>query len=580
MKRLLSLVFALILALSCFAGCKKAPAETQPSTEATVPVEPGLELEENGIVYESLAQKAVIKTALAYLARGTRIQYDDTNMLTAGAPTMYRWQHGARQYPEAYTAQNIGYSNCAAFTYDVYWSALNMKIGGYTTKVLTDVGGKQRIFSYYPKGTETAEEQQAVMDKFLSSLKPADLIIVRYNGTREGNGHAMLYVGKDVLKGVEGTKEGHDIIHSTGGSYKYADRKETYEATGTVRTLGVDWLFNPESSMYVFGKLKSIVIIRPLAVYNKEIPENTLNRMKHMDNVVVEKLSSHANGHTASPDDVITYTFSITNNNDKPVTLTVEDTVPTLTTLESADKTEICSVNGDRLSWQLTIPAKTTSSLNYTVKVNEDAQVGQKIAADKGTVGGIAAPCHSVFVGRTLTRQEQTDLVAAVDALADSRLLRGKDLVNALYSKALKVETILPEEFDGIWANLFQSFEDLSYINPGSSYTNAVVPGLLGGRNLMSRNLAADNMAQYMRLEAIRTRLPYTDQLMVGDILMGELGPGETERVMYLYTGEQMLNLLSGKEIEYKPVEDCLNPVMSYKRFVVLRPSLLLDNQG
>lgn len=335
MKRFFSLMLALLLILSSFSGCKKEPAETQPSTGETVPVEPGLELEENGVVYESLAQKAVVKTALAYLARGARIQYDDTNMLIKGAPTMYRWQHGVRKSPEEYTSQNTGYSNCAAFTYDVYLAALDMKIGGFTTKVLTDVGGKQRIFSYYPKGEETTEEQKEIKEKFMSKLKPGDLIIVRYNGSKTGNGHAMLYVGKAALKGVEGVKENHDIIHSSGSSYKYADRKETYEATGTVRTLGADWLFNPESSMYVFGKLKSIVILRPLAVFNKDVPENTLNRMKNLNNVVVEKLVS---GTTAGPGDVVTYSFSITNNNDKEITLAIEDVISPYATFVASEK--------------------------------------------------------------------------------------------------------------------------------------------------------------------------------------------------------------------------------------------------
>ena len=73
MKKFFSLILAMVLAFSCFAGCSKAPETTEPSTEmnteATVPVVSGLELEENGIVYKSLAQKAVVKTALAYLAR-------------------------------------------------------------------------------------------------------------------------------------------------------------------------------------------------------------------------------------------------------------------------------------------------------------------------------------------------------------------------------------------------------------------------------------------------------------------------------------------------------------------------------
>ncbi len=574
MKRFFSLILALLLVLGSFSGCKKEPVQTQPSTEPTV--EPGLELEENGVVYESLAQKAVVKTALAYLARGARIQYDDTNMLTKGAPTMYRWQHGMRKSPEEYTSQNIGYSNCAAFTYDVYLAALDMKIGGYTTKALTDVGGKQRIFSYYPKGVETAEEQKTVQENFMSKLKPGDLIIVRYNGASDGNGHAMLYVGKEALKGVEGVKENHDIIHSSGSSYKYADRTEKYEATGTVRTLGADWLFNPQSGMYVFAKLKSIVIIRPLAVFKKEIPENTLNRMRNMDNIMAEKLVS---GTTAGQGDTVTYTFCITNNNDKEVTLAVEDTVSALTTFVAAEKTYPCTVTGERLQWTVTIPAKTTANVRYDVQVKAEAQRGQSIAGNKATVGGISVPCPDVFVARTLTQQEQSDLLAGIQALADSRLLRGTAMVNALYDKALKEEAILPEDFAGIWENLFLTFDELSYINGESPYADAVVPGMLGGRNLVSRNLAADNMAQYMRLESIRTRLPYADQLMVGDVLMGELGPEEADRVMYLYTGDTMLNLLSGKEIEYKPTQDCLNPVMSYKRFVILRPSMLLGQQ-
>ena len=577
MKRLLTFALALVLVLGSFSGCGKTPTETEPSTQETIPVEPGLELEENGVVYDSLAQKAVVKTALAYLARGTRIQYDDTRLTGSGTPVMYRWQHGVRQYPEGYTSQSIGYTNCAAFAYDVYWSALNMKIGGYTTKNLTDVGGKQRIYSYYPKGTETQEEQKKVMDTFLSKLKPADLIIVRYNGAKDGNGHAMVYVGKEVLEGVEGVKAGQDIIHSTGGSYQYGEGTEKYESKGTVQTLSTTRLFDPEGSMYVFGKLKSIVILRPLEVFNKEIPENSLNRMKNMDKVVAEKLSSHSNGATAGPGDAVTYTFYITNQNDKEVTVTVEDTVPENTTLVSYDKPGKRSAKGDKLTWNLTIAANTTATVGYQVQVKEDAEIGKAIAADAGTVGGISVPCHQVFVARTLSEQEQSDLLDGVTALADSRLLRGVDLVNALYSKALKVDAILPEELDSITASLFQTFEDLSYINGQSPYANAIAPGLFGGRNVMQRNMVLDNVAQYMRLENIRTRLPYADQLMVGDVLIGQLTTEGAPWVMYLYMGEQMVNLLSGKEIEILPTESCLMPVMSYKRFAVLRPSMLLD---
>ena len=579
MKKVFVLLLALVLAAGCFAGCGKAPAETQP-TETTPTVEPGLELEENGIVYESLAQKAVIKTALAYLARRTRIQYADTNMLTTGAPTMYRWSAGARKYPEAYTSQNVGYSNCAAFTYDVYYSALDMKIGGYTTRNLTEVSGKQRIFAYYPKGDETQEKMAEIQEKFLSRLKPADLIIVRYNGAKDGNGHAMLYVGKDVLKGVEGAKEGHDIIHSTGSTYKYGDRVEKYEKNGTVQTMGTSRFFEENSSLYIFSKLKSIVILRPLEVYKKDIPENTLNRMRNMENVMVEKLSSHSNGHTANPGETVTYSFHITNGNDKDVTLDITDKLPTLATFVSSAQDYPCTAEGESLKWKVTVPAQKTVTVSYEVKVKEDAQMGQTIASNEATVGGIAVPCHNVFVGKTLTKQEQADLNTAVTALADSRLLRGSELVNALYSKALKVETVLPEDFAGIMEDLFQSFGELYQLNGKSPYAEAVAPGLFGGRNVVQRNMSVDTASQYMRTDAIRTRLPYYEQLTVGDVLLGELGEGEENRRMYMVLPGGMLNLLTGEMVEQKDAQSvALDPVMSYKRFAVIRPSMLIGNK-
>ena len=111
MKRVFALFLTLVLTLGCFTGCKNDPTDSSTgSTESTgikdeasqLTVNPnGLALEENGIIYESLAQKAVVKTALAYLARGTRIQYADSRLnVNAAQPITYRWQVGTRLSPE------------------------------------------------------------------------------------------------------------------------------------------------------------------------------------------------------------------------------------------------------------------------------------------------------------------------------------------------------------------------------------------------------------------------------------------------------------------------------------------------
>ena len=106
MKKILAFLLALILTFGCLAGCEKKDTGNT-ATESVLTENPnGLSLEENGIVYESLAQKAVVKTALAYLARGTRVQYADTRLnVNSITPITYRWQTGVRTSPEEYTSQ-------------------------------------------------------------------------------------------------------------------------------------------------------------------------------------------------------------------------------------------------------------------------------------------------------------------------------------------------------------------------------------------------------------------------------------------------------------------------------------------
>lgn len=57
-NKLLALLLALVLMLSCFAGCSQAPTETQPSTQPTEPAEPTQQLNEISDVAEFEAQRS------------------------------------------------------------------------------------------------------------------------------------------------------------------------------------------------------------------------------------------------------------------------------------------------------------------------------------------------------------------------------------------------------------------------------------------------------------------------------------------------------------------------------------------
>ena len=585
MKRLLSVILVIVMMVCCLAGCSGEGDD-------------GLSLKEDGVKYESLAQKAVVKTALAYLARGTRIQYDDSRMNVRYAPSangvLYRWQYGVRLSPEEYTAQYTGFTNCAAFTHDVYLAALGVDIGPYTTAMLGAIVDDRCVYRYLPKGNETDEEQAAMEKEFRSNLEMGDIIVIRYNGAKSGNGHAMLYVGGEVLENAEGYKgaaaEGtddnaataeddyvYDIIHSTGSSYNYDESVERYEEYGSVQITSVDSLFDDQNSRYIFSKLASIAIIRPLNTFEGEVPENTVNRMMNLDNVMAEKLSTHTIGMNVSSGSEITYTFSITNKNEQDVTLEVKDVVPENTTYVSSEN---CTVDGSALSWTVTVPAGQTAEVSYTVKVNDDAIPGQYVESKNGSVGGVVVNCPGVYVGTVLTAEQQTALEkAAASGLTEG--LRGMELANAAYKEVLGGEAdLLDGAFETVKDGVFHAEGNFYYIEwEENAYKDAVAPGLYGGRYVIQKNMSGETGELNEFQENLRTHLVQPEHLMTGDILVVVQDAQEENQKMYMVTGEKLLDLGGAEAPVYEDTDEVLEKIMSYKCFAVLRPSLIGDNK-
>ena len=552
MKRIVAFALALLLLLG-LAGCQKgaAPVPTEP-TETISPTEPNLPA---GPQFDTPEQAAVVATALAFLDRGKYIQYDDTRLSSAPNLVVYRWEVDLKS-PEDYTSQFTGYTNCAAFTHDVYLAALDYDIGAHTTAMLTAKGTSQRRYTYIPTGEETAEEKAAVEADFRANLQIGDIIVVRYNGSNEGNGHAMLYVGEEVL-------ESGDIIHSTGSSYSYKDFTEKIESNGTVRTMSTKSLFSPGSSMYVFSRIKSLCLIRPLNTYKGGVPEHTQNRIDNLQGIVAQKLSSHTRGMTVNPGEEMNFTFSVTNKNDHPVTIEVRDTVPANTAYISGAE----QVDGNSLSWQLTVPANETALASYKVQVNIDAACGEIIAGDQGTVGGVKTTCPNVYIQKTLTKEEQEKILSATEEITGKQ---GIALADAIYRQAVGKATGLPADFTALHDSYFQEFFDQHRLSGEGGMLDLIPTGMFGGRKVAHRTIASD----YMRLEHCRTRLPRTGDLIAGDIILaigGPNTPGNSTQSLYLFTGERMLNLNTGKT---QPARPLLNMLLGYDRFVVIRPSI------
>ena len=591
MKQLVAMLLALIALVGCFVGC----AQTQPDVEATTPSSsvptPSSKPEVKPVEIDPLWREAVTQTALAYLARGNRIQYDDTRLNSDSHPTepvLYRWQSCVRTSPEEYTSQYTGYTNCAAFVGEVYMAALGIDLGTQTTGGLTGVSDIRRVYNYVPTGEETEEEKAAMEAEFRATLQFGDVIVIRYGGAKAGQGHAMLYVDSEILKtvdgykgaAVEGTDENgnpkedtyvYDIIHSTGSSYKYATGTEKYEPYGSVQKTSVDTLFESTHGRYVFSKLLNIAIVRPLNTFTGTIPQNTLNRMKNMKNILAEKLSSHVPGKTVNPGENMTFTYAITNKNAYEVTLPVTDVIPANATLVSAEN---CTVDGTDLRWEETIPAGQTREISYTIKINEDAAIGTYVAASAGTVGGVAVKCYETCIGRTLLTEEQKAVLAAAKSLSGGEL-QNLELVNAIYHTALGTQNLLPGEYAVLADGLYMKENGYGYLATDGAYQDMIVPGLFGGRMLLQRQEA--DPAALTRFENQRTRLIIKEQLIVGDILVADKDVKCKVQVYYLFTGDGLLDLTSGELLSEEDSAAIFTGFICNTRFAVLRPSLKME---
>lgn len=471
-------------------------------------------------------QAALIATATAYWLRGQRLQYADTRFTTGGSnyDSEFRWQSTVNT-PEDCTQTDWGYTNCAAFTYEVYYQTFGYKLPDnmYTTANLAKYASSNgmEVFAYNrAKGsTQTETEKQQVMEEFFSTLQPGDIICIR----RENNsGHALLYIGNG------------EILHSGGGTYTYTGSYgvESYEAS--VRRVRVEnYFFNPAYSTGgdVFAVATKLQIVRPLNVLTSPINENTQNRLDNLDGIVAEKISSHVRAQTADKGETITFTYALHNINSEDVTLKIKETLPSQLEYISGGTRE-----GNQLSWIVSVPAHGRASVSYTAKVKDTVAYGTKIQSTESYVGGVRVKCEPITVGKKLTAVQQSALIDAFNkAKAEGTSLTGLALVNELYKQATGVENVFAStDFATVTRGengcfkfyMTYSNKSIYQLNPAGSYAKLLVPSLYGGYRLWASEFAND-----------RTRLARVQDLQIGDVLLGKTSSAE---LVMLYLGEDI----------------------------------------
>lgn len=535
-QRTFSLFLFVCLLLSLVAcGKPQSPTETEP----TVPTEPAIEKVIVDTTDMTDLQKAIVVTAESYYLRGKYAQYDQYSLTKMSSGNVYRRLLGIMS-PEDYTSQYTGYTDCSSFVYDVYTFALGMSISSPANTKTYCAGSVHTILTETPTtsgfANMTDEELAAKEQAFRDTLQPGDIIVYR---AADGNsGHAMLYVGNNKM------------IHSSGSTYDFNTGSDKIEKSGTYKYDPIDTLFSKGGRRYLFEK-SIYIIMRPLNRFEGEIPAHTLQRMGAMRGITAEKLCSLTYGQTVSAGGTLTYTFRVKNNTSRPVTLPVTDILPADVTYVSGAET----VNGNKLSWNLTVANGATESVSYTVQVKESTPTGTFIQSESA-VGGIPTNCPRIQVARTLTEEEQQAVLNAQKELAGGDL---KDiaLANAIYEKACGKTAFTVQSTDALWDNLTSPFKTNAFqLNPNSILTSMLAPRLYGGKFMGELDTSA-KATQY------RTRLVTKQVLMIGDIVLAD-------NTLYMFTGVALYDLSHGGSGLYSP-----ESLLTYDRFVVLRPSMM-----
>lgn len=578
-------------------------------------------------------EKALIATAESYLLRGDRNQYTDDMT----GISQFRWQ-SSLNLPEDCTIDQYGYSNCAAFTYDVHWAtygvahkaknASGSSVSMNTTANLASATSRgwdpetltgdnaSSIFYCTPMvkdasgkyvSTMTAEEQAATKELIISLLRPGDIICIRRTTS---SGHAMLYAGNGT------------IIHSSGSSYSDTNKTDTHEAT--IRFRMVEDLFDPSiynSTSYVFN-LVSFSIVRLQNLKSDAAPtENTLNRVENMQGVCAEKVSSTAMGKTVNCGDEITYTFHIFNTNKAEKAFAIRDILDENVTFVSATNGGVA--DGSNISWDIVVPAETRVSVSYTVKVKDGLANYTEINNTKATINGVMHRCHNTYVANTLTTDQQQTLLAAIETVKgmDVSGLNSVELVELIYKTAFGVDDLFGEKvtnfsmlLDG-GANQDKNnpvlgednvgiFNDTKYWSSTSSTTtnrNAVsfmdsntskpalmvAPGMWGGGLVYNSSYNKDGRDErslrYKDIDGstvLRSRYYWEKDLVIGDVYVLK---GSSSEWLFIYVGNNtFVTMAAGttydvfEEVSVSYLFE-YTPHSTWKKHAVLRPSITLD---
>ncbi len=527
-------------------------------------------------VEKELTNGDIVKEiAYAYKNQGGQIEYDQKNSRRHISPS-----------PEDSTAQHKIYLDCSTYVNAIYLEGFGETIlpaelqktpntSNYNAYA-RDYGDNADVIGYWePADYTTEEEKTALANEIMSNLQVGDILNYRHAAASAGTGtkgHVYVYVGDGTFLHCAGA--GSYMVNTGNPALSYEDAASE-AVNGQIQEINQETIFtDADNYRYIFkatteDTVFSFCLLRPLA-RNFTPTEESVNRME-IPGLVMEKLSSVYENASVKPGDSITYSIELKNESVSTLqNVTITDTLPDGTEFFEGD--EGVTVDGQTLTWEGDVTAKSTVKVNYTVKVTADTP-GTLIQSNETYVNGVKlGKINHTVSGYSTADSLMLSNNALIYAENEREFARGLDMAKAIYKETLGIDVLDYENVNKALDDIIDT-ENLTCYKD-TEISKIIVPNLYGGMDIRT--------GQYIIPDNDRARIVSEGELSVGDIILAEWSGGE---VVYVYAGDSTLltvengkakALTIGKNIYINP-DNILISLIAYDRYAVLRPSMSSD---
>ena len=290
------------------------------------------------------------------------------------------------------------------------------------------------------------------------------------------------------------------------------------------------------------------------------------------------KTSTHSAATTVSPGKTVTYSLVVTNEGSDSKAVTVTDEIPAV-----AEYVSGCDqVSGNQMKWELTLGAKESKTITYTLRAKDDEANLGKALDGTAKVNDTAVPFHKIYIERTLGTVDQGLMETAIDAFRQYTDLKDMTLLKMIWNVAIS-KSVSYNDTNG---NVMTPVQILKLIYTGGTsggssgdgeeaassavdFSKAVIPTIYGGKGVTS--------AQTSKLHGVQAAKVSATDLMSGDAIFVQESESDTRGKIYIYNGKRLFQV--GDGVLNVNTEQVLNNLPNAYRYAGLRFSFVIANR-